>query len=170
MTFPEDSVDLYSAGTHFEPFKRTSRYLALTLWSSLLNVVYLLHFCPILWYYLPISKQQKNILLNMFYTYNYIYIHTQVYMCLCVCYVYNCTHFSFYFGNPFFKNPFFGGFPLFIYFFLPSMQHTEVPGPGRESEPLQLWSTPQLQQCQILNPLCQTRDQTYASAKTMLEL
>ena len=42
----------------------------------------------------------------------------------------------------------------------------EVPGPGIESEP-QLRCTPQLQQCQILNPLHQARDQTHAATETM---
>ena len=35
----------------------------------------------------------------------------------------------------------------------------DVPGPGIESE-LELRPMPQLQQCWILNPLCQARDQT----------
>ena len=48
-----------------------------------------------------------------------------------------------------------------IHFFLfwPHPQHLEVHRPGIESE-LQLWPMTQLQQCQILNPSCQARDQT----------
>ena len=78
MTFSEDSVALYIAGTHFEPYKTPSRNLAPTACSSLLNVVYLVHFCPIV-SYLLIFKQQKNILLNI------LYITT--YMCVYVCIV-----------------------------------------------------------------------------------
>ena len=35
--------------------------------------------------------------------------------------------------------------------------HMEVPGPGTESKP-QLQPMPQLQQCQVLNPLCHSRN------------
>ena len=42
----------------------------------------------------------------------------------------------------------------------------EVPEPGTESE-MQLQPTPQLWQCQILNPLYRTGDQTLASAATL---
>ena len=45
------------------------------------------------------------------------------------------------------------------------LQHMEVPGPGMESEP-QLWPTPHLWQCQILNPLHQARDGTLTSTAT----
>lgn len=75
MTFSEASVGLYTAGTHVEPFKTPSRNLAPAACSSLLNVVDLVHFCPIV-SYLLISKQQKNILLNI------LYITT--YMCVCI--------------------------------------------------------------------------------------
>ena len=40
----------------------------------------------------------------------------------------------------------------------------DVPGPGIESE-LELRPMPQLQQCWILNPLCQARDRTGASTE-----
>ena len=42
-------------------------------------------------------------------------------------------------------------------------QHMGIPRPRTESEP-QLRPTPQLQQCQILNPLCLTGDWTHTSA------
>ena len=77
MTFSEDSVGLYTAGTHVEPFKTPSRNLAPAACSSLLNVVDLVHFCPIV-SYLLISKQQKNILLNILYITTYMY----VYLCI----------------------------------------------------------------------------------------
>ena len=38
--------------------------------------------------------------------------------------------------------------------------HMEVPGPGIKSEP-QLQPTPQVRQCKILNPLCQSRNSTH---------
>ena len=53
-------------------------------------------------------------------------------------------------------------------FFPPFQQHPwhrEVPGPGIESK-LELRPTTQLQQCQILNPLCRARDWTSASIAT----
>ena len=58
-------------------------------------------------------------------------------------------------------------FPLFCYrkiFFLfrPHPWHMEVPRPSTESKP-ELQPMSQLQQCQILNPLCWTGDQTSAS-------
>ena len=40
----------------------------------------------------------------------------------------------------------------------PCARHVEVPEPGIKSE-LQLQPTPQLQKCQILNPLHQAKDQ-----------
>ena len=45
----------------------------------------------------------------------------------------------------------------FLFLFWLHPWHMEVPGPGTESE-LQLWPTPQLQQCRILNPLYWARD------------
>lgn len=45
----------------------------------------------------------------------------------------------------------------FIYFLWPCPQHMDVPRPGIESE-LQLQPTPQVQQCQILNPLYDSRN------------
>ena len=54
----------------------------------------------------------------------------------------------------------FWGFCLFV-FGLPTAYG--IPRPGIRSEP-QLWPTPQLQQHQILNPLCQARDRTYVPA------
>ena len=46
------------------------------------------------------------------------------------------------------------------------LQHTEVPGPVIESK-TQLWPTLQLQQCQILNALCQAWYQSLTSAETL---
>ena len=55
-----------------------------------------------------------------------------------------------------------------ICFFLGFFGHThsmEVPRPGIESDP-QLWPMPYLQQCQILNPLCQAENQIHTSTMT----
>ena len=46
---------------------------------------------------------------------------------------------------------------LFLFLFWPHLRHMEVPRPGTESE-LQLQPMPQLQQCQILNPLHLSRN------------
>ena len=53
---------------------------------------------------------------------------------------------------------------LFFFFFF-FWLNMEVPQPWIESK-LQLWAMPQLLQHQIFNPLCQARDQTWASAVT----
>ena len=45
------------------------------------------------------------------------------------------------------------------------LQHMDVPGLGTESK-LELQPIPQLQQCQILNSLCQARDRTNTSTET----
>ena len=55
--------------------------------------------------------------------------------------------------------------PAPIFFFKLHPRHVEVPRPGTRSKP-QLQSMPQLQQCQILNPLCWAADQTVASTET----
>ena len=65
-------------------------------------------------------------------------------------------HFSFFFLPPFF------------FFFQLHPQHMNVPRPGMKSEP-ELPLTSQLQQHQILNPLCQARDRTHATTETMLD-
>ena len=62
------------------------------------------------------------------------------------------TFFSFLF------NFFFLVVPLFIYPFFASPQHMEFP--GRDQIQAKLRPKPQLQQHQILNPLCQARDGT----------
>ena len=55
---------------------------------------------------------------------------------------------------------------VYIFFlFQPCQRHMEVPRPEIKSKP-QLGPTPQLWQCQILNPLCQAEDQTHASSET----
>ena len=50
----------------------------------------------------------------------------------------------------------------FSFFFLFWLLHG-VPGPGMESRP-EFWTMPQLQQCQIFNPLCQAGDWTLIPA------
>ena len=47
---------------------------------------------------------------------------------------------------------------IIIFFFSPLLQHMEVLRSGIKSG-LELWPTPQLQQCQILNLLCQASNQ-----------
>jgi len=46
---------------------------------------------------------------------------------------------------------------FFFFFFWLYLQHMEVPRPGIKSE-MQLQATPQLQQHQILNPPCHSRN------------
>ena len=55
--------------------------------------------------------------------------------------------------------------PFFFFLFQPHPQHMEFPGLGIESK-VEVWLTPHLQQCWILNPLCQAGDRTSASTKT----
>ena len=57
------------------------------------------------------------------------------------------------------------GTPTFFSLHL-HLQHMEVPRLGVKLK-LQLRPTPQLQQCQILNPLSKARDQTFILTETM---
>lgn len=98
VTFSEDSVGLNIAGTHFEPFKRPSRNLVPPVCSSFWLWYLIMNFCPILWFYLPISKQLKNTLLNILYVTKCVSV--------CVYNMYKCIYFTFNFGNWFFKNLF----------------------------------------------------------------